>query len=235
MTHLGLFQFLRIPYGLKTAPQTFQRILNTIFNQFLYRWSLIYINDIVVWSNHPDEALTQHKTAFQHALEFGLQFKPSKYFFFSRDLEILGHRNTPQGRYPTTKGTEVILKMPRPHNVKVVRRFIGMVGYFREYIKDMSMRIYHLRALHLFSGHTIMKMSSHISRLLFVLATEHTLLRMFLNIWRQFCFRETCIMMLFRISVQLSVKPLICPQGLQLPALLSNYQCTFTNYKAYPT
>ena len=49
----------------------------------------------------------------------------------------------------------------------------------------------------------------HCFELLFVLAMEHTLLCMFLNIWQKFCFRETCVMLLFRISVQLSVEPLI--------------------------
>ena len=46
-------------------------------------------------------------------------------------------------------------------------------------------------------------------RLMFLLATEHNLLRMFLNIWRQILFRETCMMLLFTSSVQLSVEPLI--------------------------
>ena len=63
-----------------------------------------------------------------------MQFKPQKCYFFSDNLEILGHRITPTGRFPTAKGTEAIVNMPRPHNARSVKRFIGMVGYFREYI-----------------------------------------------------------------------------------------------------
>ena len=147
VTHLGLFDFLRMPYGLKTAPQTFQRILNTVYSDFLYQWLIIYIDDIVIWSNEPTEALQQYEKVFQRAQKFGLQFKPQKCYFFSGNLEILGHRITPTGHFPTAEGTEAIVNMPRPHNARSVKRFIGMVGYFREYIKNMSTRTQHLRSL----------------------------------------------------------------------------------------
>ena len=67
VTHLGLFDFLRMPYGLKTAPQTFQRILNTVYSDFLYQWLIIYIDDIVIWSSEPTEALQQYEKVFQQA------------------------------------------------------------------------------------------------------------------------------------------------------------------------
>ena len=82
VTHLGLFDFLRMPYGLKTAPQTFQRILNTVYSDFLYQWLIIYIDDIVIWSSEPTEALPQYEKVFQRAQKFGLQFKPQKCYFF---------------------------------------------------------------------------------------------------------------------------------------------------------
>ena len=50
-THLALFQFLRLPFGLKTASSTFQRILNTIFSDFLYNFLVIYVDDVISWSN----------------------------------------------------------------------------------------------------------------------------------------------------------------------------------------
>ena len=116
-THLGLYEFLRMPFGFKTAPHTFQRILNTVFSDYLYQWLIIYIYDCIVWSSDPSEALIQYENVFARAVQYGLQFKPTKCTFFSHDLEILGHRITPEGRFPTNKGTEAILAMPRPHNV----------------------------------------------------------------------------------------------------------------------
>ena len=81
-THLGLFKFCRMPYGLKTAPQTFQRILNTVFSQFLYQWLIVYIDDCVIWSSSEQEALVQYKKILETVTKFGLQFKPTKCFSF---------------------------------------------------------------------------------------------------------------------------------------------------------
>ena len=146
-THLGLWEFLRMPFGLKTAGQTFQRILNTVFADFLYKWLIIYIDDCVTWSSSYEQALTQYELLLKRAVEFGIQFKPSKCAFFSTNLQILGHRITPEGRLPTEKGTEAISAFQRPHNVPSLKRFLGMVGYFREYIQNMSHRTKHLRSL----------------------------------------------------------------------------------------
>ena len=76
-----------------------------------------------------------------------MQFKPQKCYFVLDNLEILGHRIIPAEHFPTAKGTEAIVNMPRPCNARGVKRFIRMVGYFREYIKNMSTRTQHLRSL----------------------------------------------------------------------------------------
>ena len=83
-THLGLYEFLRMPYGLKTAPQTFQRILNSVFADFLYQWLIIYIDDVIVWANTDHEALSRYELIFEWAAKFGIQFKPTKCVFFRR-------------------------------------------------------------------------------------------------------------------------------------------------------
>ena len=146
-THLGWYEFTRMPYGLKMAPQTFQRILNSVFADFLYQWLIIYIDDVIVWANTDLEALSRYELVFECAAKFGIQFKPTKCAFFSQDLEILGHRVTPLGWFPTSKGTEAISAMPRPHNVSSVKRFLGMVNYFRDYVHNMASRTKHLRPL----------------------------------------------------------------------------------------
>ena len=113
-TDLGLYEFLRMPYGLKTALQTFQCILNSVLADFFYQWLIIYIDDVIVWGNTVHQALSCYELVFECAAKFGIQFKPSKCVFFSQDLEILGHRVTPLGWFPTSKGTEAISAMPRP-------------------------------------------------------------------------------------------------------------------------
>ena len=111
-THLGLYEFTCMPYDLKPTPQTFQRILNSVFADFLYQWLIIYINDVIVWANTDFDALSHYELVSECAAKFGIQFKPSKCAFFSQDLEILGHHVTLLGWFPTSKGTEAISAMP---------------------------------------------------------------------------------------------------------------------------
>ena len=146
-THLGLYEFFGMPFGLKTAPQTFQRILNTVFSDYLYQWLIIYIDDCVTWSASFEEALSHYERIFARSVKYGLQFKPSKCAFFSTDLTVLGHRITPFGRFPSEKGTKAISNFPPPKTATQLKRFLGMVGYFREYISNLSTRCENLRTL----------------------------------------------------------------------------------------
>ena len=54
--HLGLYEFLRLPFGFKTAPKTLQRILNSVFCKFLYKWLVIYIDGCLIWADTEQEA-----------------------------------------------------------------------------------------------------------------------------------------------------------------------------------
>ena len=146
-TQLGLWEFLKMPFGLKTAGQTFQRVLNTIFSDYLYKWLIIYVDDCISWSSSYSEALAHYAQIFARASQYGIQFKPSKCEFFSKELQILGHKITTDSRYPTEKGTEAISNFPTPHNVSSLKQFLEMAGYFREYIPNMGTKTQHLRAL----------------------------------------------------------------------------------------
>ena len=90
-THLGLFQFRRLPFGLKTAGATFQRILNTIYCDYIYKFMIIYIDDLIIYSNSAEDALNHYELVLKRASERGIHLKPSKCLFFSKSLHILGH------------------------------------------------------------------------------------------------------------------------------------------------
>ena len=55
--HLGIYESLRLLFGLKTAPKTFQRILNTVFCEFLFKCLVIYIDDCLIWEDTQQEGL----------------------------------------------------------------------------------------------------------------------------------------------------------------------------------
>ena len=88
-----------------------------MLSELLYRWLIVCINDCIPWSSSLEEALLLYEQLLATSIKFALQFKPSKSSVESKNLEVLGHRTTPQGRLPTKKGFEAFLDMPRPTTV----------------------------------------------------------------------------------------------------------------------
>ena len=146
-THLGLYKFFRLSFGLKTAPKIFQRNLNTVFCEFLYKWLVIYIDDCLIWEDTQQEAFHRYELILKRAVEFGIQFKPTKCCFFATKLDGLGHHVTQEGHFPTEKGVEAIRNFPRPQNATAVKTFLGMCGFFRSYIPNFSNWSLHSRSL----------------------------------------------------------------------------------------
>ena len=116
----------------------------TIFTNFL----IIYVDDVILYSNSQQEALAHCELLFQRASTYGIQFKPSKCILLSTSLDILGHHISSEGRKRTNSGITAITEMPRPTTPTEVKRFtLGPVGYFREYIQNMHSRTSYLWSL----------------------------------------------------------------------------------------
>ncbi|XP_078374474.1 uncharacterized protein LOC144658021 [Oculina patagonica] len=143
-THVGLYEFLRLPFGLKTAPNTFQRILNTVFADYLHQWLTVYVDDIIMWAQTHHDALRCYELLFARAVKVGIQFKPTKCTFFAKELQVLGHTITEHGRKPNSKGVEAISSMEPPSNTTSLKRFLGLCNFFRDYIPNMPSRTQHL-------------------------------------------------------------------------------------------
>ena len=146
-THVRLYEFLRLPFGLKTAPNTFQRILNTVFADHLHQWMTVYVDDIIMWASTYRDALHTYELLFARSVQAGIQFKPSKCTFFAKEIQVLGLTITEYGRKPTSKGIKAISKMEPPSNVTGLKRFLGLCNFFRDYIPNMPSRTQQLRQL----------------------------------------------------------------------------------------
>ena len=146
-THVGLYHFLRLPFGMKTAPSTFQRILNTVFADYLRRWLIAYVDDLITWAQTQREALHQYSLLLERAVQVNIQFKPSKCVFFATEIELLGHYVNQAGRKPNSRGIEAITAMNSPANITQLKQFLGLCGYFRDYVPNMSNHTLALRQL----------------------------------------------------------------------------------------
>lgn len=134
----GLFQFRQMPFGLCNAPASFQRLMDTILAPFKWITCLVYMDDIIIFSVDFDDHLVRLCAILQALSQSGLVLNPSKCIFATTSASYLGHRISGEGVGPDPKKTDAILNFPHPCCVTMTRRFIGMVSYFRRFVKDFS-------------------------------------------------------------------------------------------------
>ena len=136
--HAGLWEFTRMPFGLCNAPSEFQRVMNSVLGDLIGKCVLVYIDDIVIYSQSPEEHADHLKQVLQKLKEAGLKVKPSKCAIAQAEVELLGYVVNDQGIRPQLKKIEAIQKLARPKSVKEVRSFLGMTGYYRQCIPDYA-------------------------------------------------------------------------------------------------
>lgn len=129
-----LFQFKRLPFGLATAPSTFQRTMNVILSPVLGRHTLAYLDDIVIYSASFDLHLQHLDETLSLLCKAGLKLNLSKCNFVKDKIRFLGFEVSGEGVAPDPSKVTCIAEMNAPKNVKGVRRFLGATGFFRKHI-----------------------------------------------------------------------------------------------------
>ena len=135
---MGVYEFLRMPYGLCNAPATFQRLMQNCLGELNLTYALIYLDDVIVFSHTKEEHLHCLRVVFAHFLEHGLKLKPSKCHFLQDEITFLGHEISAEGMKPGTANLKAIAEMTLPKTYTEIRGFTGMTGFFRQFIKGYS-------------------------------------------------------------------------------------------------
>lgn len=135
-TPFGLFEFLRMPFGLRNAAQTFQRFMDHVVRglDFVY----VYLDDILLASSSPSEHMQHLRILFERLLSFGLSVNPSKCLFGVSSLEFLGHFIDSSCITPLDSKVKAILDFPVPSSIKQLQRFLGVFNYYRRFIPKCS-------------------------------------------------------------------------------------------------
>ena len=132
ITPFGLFEFLRMPFGLKNAAQTFQRLMDTVLRDLPFLF--IYLDDILVASSSRAEHLAHLRTLFERLNQHGLIINPAKCQFGQDTIDFLGHRITRDGAVPLPAKVEAVVSFHRPTTVKSLQEFLGMVNFYHRFI-----------------------------------------------------------------------------------------------------
>ena len=135
---LGFYECDTMPFGTTNAPATFQRLMHDCLGELNMNWCIVYLDDIIIFSDTKEEHLKRLEAVFQKLCAAGLKLKPSKCFFFREEIEYLGHVVSGKGISTNPKKIEAVSKWPTPKTVYDVRSFLGFVGYYRRFIKNFS-------------------------------------------------------------------------------------------------
>lgn len=138
ITQDGLFEFNVLPFGLHNAPATFQRAMQEVFRGLHWQFVLIYLDDIIVFSNTFDEHLIHLRDVLNRLRTVGLKLQAKKCTFGSKQVKYLGHIVSADGIATDHDKVQIIRDYKIPAKVSEVRSFLGLVGYYRKFIKDFS-------------------------------------------------------------------------------------------------
>ncbi|MBW0509762.1 hypothetical protein O181_049477 [Austropuccinia psidii MF-1] len=139
IVHRGIFEYIRMPFGIKNAPSHYQRMMNTIFPEELSEgWLIIYIDDIIIFSETWDSHLSRLERVLQKIVQLNMKISLKKCHFAYNELKALGHVVSGLSLgIDKNKVAEVLLK-PIPQNKKEMQSFLGFSGYYRQHIKDFA-------------------------------------------------------------------------------------------------
>lgn len=128
-TPFGLFEYRFMTFGLRNASQTFQRYINSALGDL--NFVFVYIDDILIASQSPAEHLEHLKIVFDRLRKFKLRLNVNKCIFGVPEINFLGYVIDSKGMRPTTEKVSAILNYPKPQTVVDLRRFLGMINFYR--------------------------------------------------------------------------------------------------------
>jgi hypothetical protein len=136
--HVGQFQYKRVSFGLVNGPSYFQRAVHQVFAPYLGRFVLIYIDDIVLYSDSEEEHVEHLRKVFECLSKHNLQLKMTKCSFMQPSVDLLGFRISGEGIAPLEEKVKAINDLPAPKNVKGVRSFLGLTNYYRQCVPSYA-------------------------------------------------------------------------------------------------
>ena len=144
-TQKELYRYLRLPFGVSSAPAVFQKAMDTILQGLPQ--VICYLDDILVTGSTPQEHLQNLAVVLERLSQHGIRLKEKKCSFMQDSVDYLGHHIDAQGIRTSPSKVEAITKAPAPNNVTQLRSFLGMVNYYGKFLHNLSSQLHPLHAL----------------------------------------------------------------------------------------
>jgi len=127
-----------MPFGLTNAPAAFQQFMNNIFSDLLDVCVMIYLDDILIYSNNMSEHHWHVKEVLKRLRKAGLYAKAEKCKFHSKSVEYLGYILSPSGLTMSNDKIKIIQDWPEPKKVKDIQSFLGFTNFYCQFIFNYS-------------------------------------------------------------------------------------------------
>lgn len=144
-THVGLYKFTRLPFGVSSAPALFQLTMEQALRGL--KNVSVYIDDVIISGKNIEECKANVANVLQRLNKYRIRINVEKSIFFKQQVDFLGHTISGEGIKPQEKKVEAIWKAPSPTNVTELRAYLGLLNYYSRYIPMLSSEVHPLYEL----------------------------------------------------------------------------------------
>jgi hypothetical protein len=138
ISHRGLYQYKRLPFGLKNAPGQFQRIMDRILGGLRWIAALCYIDDVIIFSNSWGEHIAHIRTFLKSVRTSGLQLSLAKCKFGYDSVKMLGMNISRYGLHTIAEKVQAVMDIAPPRTLGELHRIVGLFGYYRNFIQNFA-------------------------------------------------------------------------------------------------
>ena len=136
ITPFGTWEFLRLPFGVKNAAATFQRLMDVVLQGLPFIFC--YLDDILVASSTADQHMQDLRQVFERLRLNGLSINPAKCCWAAPSVKYLGHLVDAQGIRPLPKHVETIRQFQPPNSRESLSRFLGLLNFYRPFLPNLA-------------------------------------------------------------------------------------------------
>ncbi len=135
----GLYEYLRVPFGLKGAPSYFQRVIaSVVLAGLIYVICEVYIDDIIIFSENEEEHAKHVAQVFDLLKEAGLKMKGDKCHFGVDEMNVLGFNFRPDGIRPQEEKIKAVVDAKVAKTKHGIMKFLGLVRYYQRFVPKLA-------------------------------------------------------------------------------------------------
>ncbi len=137
-TTSGHYEYRVMPFGLSNSPSVFQALINDVFRDMLNQCVIVYIDDILIYSESLETHVKQVRAVLQRLIKHQLYAKIQKCEFHQAQISFLGYIIGAEGVTMDDSKVQAVLKWPKPATIKELQRFLGFANFYRRFIRNFS-------------------------------------------------------------------------------------------------